>query len=142
MRSKWINKSPKTLAVVFEEGDELMAGLNHVAVELKLAGSYFSGIGMCREVTTGLFDKEIKDFQRCIFREPLEVLSLIGNIALGEDGPVVHSHIVVGRADGTAHGGHLVYGVVSPAMEVIITELPEHLHRKFHPDLGLSFITL
>ena len=43
MKSKWISKNPRTLAVVFEEGDELVAGLNQVAAGYKLAGSHFTG---------------------------------------------------------------------------------------------------
>jgi predicted DNA-binding protein with PD1-like motif len=142
MKSKWISKNPKTLAVVFEEGDELVAGLDQVAAEFNLAGSHFTGIGACRELTTGFFVRETKEYQRCVFREQMEVLSLTGDIAIGDKGPVVHAHVVAGRADGTAHGGHLMHGIVWPTMEVIIIEAPKHLHRKYHPDLGLSLINL
>jgi hypothetical protein len=46
----------------------------------------------------------------------VELLSLIGDIA--EDGgePKVHAHVIVGRSDGTAHGGHLQKAVVRPTL--------------------------
>jgi predicted DNA-binding protein with PD1-like motif len=41
----------------------------------------------------------------CVLDEQVEVLSLIGDIALKDGEPQVHPHAVVGRSDGTAHGG-------------------------------------
>jgi hypothetical protein len=42
--------------------------------------------------------------------EQVEVLSLLGDIALKHGVPSLHAHIVVRRADRTAHGGHLLEG--------------------------------
>ena len=56
MNSKWINQNPKTLAIIFENGDEVVAGLKQVAAEYKLAASYFTAIGAFKEVTLGFFD--------------------------------------------------------------------------------------
>jgi predicted DNA-binding protein with PD1-like motif len=50
--------------------------------------------------------------------------------------------VVIGRADATAHGGHLMQGYVRPTMEIILTESPSHLRRKYHADVGLSLISL
>jgi hypothetical protein len=38
------------------------------------------------------------------FDEQLEVLSLVGDVALQDDKPVVHAHLIVGRRDGPAYG--------------------------------------
>jgi predicted DNA-binding protein with PD1-like motif len=35
------------------------------------------------------------------------VLSLVGDITVENDKPKVHAHVVVGKADATAHGGHV-----------------------------------
>jgi uncharacterized protein len=68
------------------------------------------------------------------------VLSLVGDIALKDDGPQVHAHVVLGKADGTAHGGHVLEAHVWPTLEVVLTESPKHLHRKFDPETGLALI--
>jgi len=60
----------------------------------------------------------------------------------GENGPKVHAHVVVGKADGTAHGGHLLEAHVWPTLEVTVTESPVHLRRKSDPETGLALIDL
>jgi uncharacterized protein len=47
---------------------------------------------------------------------------------------------VLGRRDGTTRGGHLVEGLVRPTLEVTVTELPAHLRRHKHPELGVALI--
>ena len=70
------------------------------------------------------------------------MLSLIGNVALVGDEPKVHAHVVVGKRDGTAHGGHLLEASVWPTLEVILVESPEHLRRKMDKETGLALISL
>jgi predicted DNA-binding protein with PD1-like motif len=70
----------------------------------------------------------------------VEVLSLIGDIALHEGKPQVHAHLVIGKKDGTAHGGHLLEARVRPTLEVILTESPKPLHKKYDPESGLALI--
>jgi uncharacterized protein len=40
----------------------------------------------------------------------VEVLSFAGDIAIDKGEPKVHAHVVVGKADATAPGGHLIEG--------------------------------
>jgi predicted DNA-binding protein with PD1-like motif len=75
-------------------------------------------------------------------REQVEVLSLIGDIALEQDRPKVHAHVVVGKSDGTAHGGHLLEAHVRPTLEVILVESPRHLWRRHDPESGIALIDL
>ncbi len=99
MKAKCINQNPRTLAIIFDSGDEVIAGLQKVAVEHKLAASCFTAIGAFEEVTLGFFELEEKDYQKMDFKEQLEVLSLIGDISLKDSQPQIHAHAVVGRAD-------------------------------------------
>jgi predicted DNA-binding protein with PD1-like motif len=52
----------------------------------------------------------------------------------------LHAHVVVGKADGTAHGGHLLAAVVRPTLEVILVESPRHLQRRHDAETGLALI--
>src|SRR4051812_25803576 len=113
MRAKLLNEQPeKTYALIFETGDEVMKALQAFAREHRLAGSHFTAIGAFREVTLGYFDWEKKDYKRIPVHEQVEVLSLVGDVAEGDGGPKLHAHVVVGKSDGTAHGGHLLEAVV------------------------------
>ena len=74
--------------------------------------------------------------------EQVEVLSLVGDIALNKGKPKVHAHVVVGKSDGTAHGGHLLEAHVRPTLEVIVVESPEHIVRRTDSETGLALIDL
>ena len=130
----------KTYAVIFDKDEEFIAGLTSWAKENKLSGSNFTAIGAFREVTLGYFDRDKKDYQKIPVREQVEVLSLIGDIALKDGIPQVHAHVVIGKADGSAHGGHVLEAHVWPTLELILTESPKHLCRKYDPETGLALI--
>jgi predicted DNA-binding protein with PD1-like motif len=46
-----------------------------------------------------------------------------------ERDPKLHAHVVVGKSDGTAHGGHLLDAQVRPTLEVVLVEALQHLRR-------------
>ncbi|HTU20920.1 MAG TPA: PPC domain-containing DNA-binding protein [Gemmataceae bacterium] len=137
------NQGEKTFAIIFASGDEAIAGLTAVAKEKGLAASHFTAIGGFQETTLGYFNLEKKDYDKFPVREQVEVLSLVGDIALTEKGePKIHAHVVLGRSDGTTRGGHLVEGRVRPTLEVMLVESPGDLRRKHDPQTGLALIQL
>lgn len=60
----------------------------------------------------GYLDPPRRDYKRIPMREQVEVLSLVGDVALKGAEPVIHAHVAVGRSNGAAHGGHLRRGAV------------------------------
>jgi len=82
MKTKWISERPKTLAIVFDSGDEVMDGLLKVARKFKLAASEFTAIGAFQSVTLGFFDLTKKDYRKTAIDEQVEALSLIGDVCL------------------------------------------------------------
>lgn len=142
MRAKLLSEHPeKTYALILDTGDEVVKSLQTFAREQHLAGSHFTAIGAFREATLGYFDWPKKDYVRIPVREQVEVLALVGDIALDEQGqPKLHAHTVLGKSDGTAHGGHLLDAIVRPTLEVILTESPRHLQRRHDPESGLALI--
>ena len=144
MKSKLIYQQAgeRTFALVFEIDDDPIAGLLEFAGSQNLAASHFTGIGAFREATLAYFDWESKAFVEIPIREQVEVLTLAGDIALEEGRPKVHAHVVVGKRDGSAHGGHLKSARVRPTLEVILVESPAHLRRRMDPRTGLALIDL
>ena len=143
MKTKLIHDDgEKTFAIVFDKGDEVASGLLAFAKENKLSASHFTAIGAFERVTQGFFERERKDYKRISIDEQVEVLSLVGDIALDGDEPKVHAHVVVGKRDGTAHGGHLLEARVWPTLEVILVESPRHLRRELDKETGLALISL
>jgi predicted DNA-binding protein with PD1-like motif len=143
MKSKLISDAPqRTFAVVFDKGDEVLENLLAFAKEHGLSAAEFTGLGALGDAVLGYFDWQTKDYRRIPIDEQVEVLNLTGNIALADGRPKLHPHIVLGKADGTAHGGHLLEGHVRPTLEVIVTESPRHLERRSDPETGLALLRL
>jgi predicted DNA-binding protein with PD1-like motif len=143
MRSKQVSESPKTFVVILDTGDEILSSLKNFARTKNLADSSFKAIGGLSNVELGWFNWETKKFQTAVkLQEQVELLSLIGDVALKEDEPQVHAHLVIGRQDGTAHGGHLLSATVRPTCEIVITESPQHLQKEIDPESGIALIRL
>jgi predicted DNA-binding protein with PD1-like motif len=133
----------RSFAVVFDSGDEAFAGLSAFARDRRLSAAQITAIGAFEKAVLGYFDWQRKDYVRIPVNEQVEVVSLIGDVALGPDGdPKLHAHVVLGRRDGVALGGHLLEGRVRPTLEVVVVESPAHLRKKHDPETGLALIRL
>jgi predicted DNA-binding protein with PD1-like motif len=142
MRHRLLNDehSERTFVVVLDPGDEPIAALTDFARRERLAGAHFTAIGAFRTVTVGFFDLATKTYSTVPLAEQVEVVSLAGNIAMSDGAPKVHAHVVVARADGSAHGGHLMEARVDPTLEIVLTESPRHLRRVSDPRTGLALL--
>jgi predicted DNA-binding protein with PD1-like motif len=141
MNFKQIDDSPKTFILIFKTGDELAEGLRQFAKEQKLSAASFKAVGALCSVRLAWFSWESKTYEPSVtLDEQVELLSLIGDVALKDDEPVVHAHAVVGRKDGAAHGGHLLKAHIRPTCEVVLTESPAHLQKFIDPESGLALI--
>jgi uncharacterized protein len=132
----------RTFVVVFDEGEDVMSALEGFAAAQSLSAAEFTGIGAFSRAVLGFFEMETHDYARIEVGEQVEVLSLLGNVADHEGKARLHAHVVLGRRDGTAFGGHLLEATVRPTLEVILTESPRHVRRRTDPHTGLPLIDL
>ncbi len=133
----------KTFILVFSTGEEVVAGLTSFAKERGIGASHVTAIGAFSDAMLGYFAWDRKAYQKIPVREQVEVLSLVGDIVLAKDGqPQLHAHVVVGKADGSAHGGHLLEAHVRPTLEVVLVESPQQLRRTPDPESGLALINV
>ena len=142
MRSKILNDTgERTWALVFDTGEEPVSLLTRFAEEQRIAAARFTAIGAFSEVVVAYFDWQKKDYVRIPIREQVEVLSLIGDVALSEERkPKIHAHVALAKRDATAHGGHLMQARVRPTLEVVLTESARTLARHHDPQSGLPLI--
>ena len=81
-----------------------------------------------------------KEYKKIPVREQVEVLSMNGDITIQGGSPKIHAHVVIGKSDGTAHGGHLMEAHVFPTLELILMESPKFMMRRFDAETGLALI--
>jgi predicted DNA-binding protein with PD1-like motif len=131
-----------TYVVVCDPRDEAVTALTQFAQAEDLEAASIAAVGAFEHAVVGWFDRAAKDYRRIRVDEQCEVLSLLGDVAEGQDGPILHMHTVLGLSDGTTRGGHLLEGKVFPTLEVVVTETPAQLRKVMRPDIGVALIDL
>jgi predicted DNA-binding protein with PD1-like motif len=116
--------------------------LARFAEEHAIAAARFTAIGAFSRAMLGYFDWQRKDYERIPVHDQVEVLALVGDVALEAGRPKIHAHVVLGRRDGSTCGGHLLEGHVRPTLEVMLEQSPAHLARTTDPASGLALIDL
>ena len=142
MQSKLLNADPPvTYAVVLETGDEAMQLLGEFVRAEEVDAASITGIGAFSRAVLGYFDWQSKSYRHIPVEEQVEVVSLIGDVAVADGVPTLHVHAVLGKADGSVVGGHLLEGHVRPTLEVILIQQPSYLRKRKDPVSGLALIT-
>ncbi|HTF09886.1 MAG TPA: PPC domain-containing DNA-binding protein [Asanoa sp.] len=143
MKSKVVQDTDVvTYVMVCEPGEDAVGALHELADREHLGAASITALGGFERATVGWFDRAAGDFRRIPVDEPAEVLSLVGDIADSPDGPSLNVHVVLGLADGSTRGGHLLEARVFPTLEAVVTETPAELRRVMRPDLGIALIDL
>jgi hypothetical protein len=133
----------ETRVVILDSGEEAFVALTKFANDARLTAASLTAIGAFEKATVGWFDFQNKTYKKIEVEEQCEVLSAIGDVAIGDDGQAsLHVHVVLGLSDGTTRGGHLLAGTVRPTLEVVLVDTPSHLRRKKKRDLGIALIDL
>ena len=143
MRSKLLNADPPvTYAVVLDTGDEVTGQLGKFVQEQEVEAASITAIGAFRRAALGYFQWETKEYKKIVVEEQVEVLSLLGDVAVGDQGPTLHLHAVLGKSDGSVVGGHLLEAFVRPTLEVILIQPPSYLRKRKDPETGLALIDI
>ncbi len=143
MKSKIIEDADVvTYVVVCDPDDEAVSALTDFARAEDLEASQITGVGGFERATLGWFDRATKQHRPIEVDQQTEVLSLIGDVAEGDGGPSLNLHVVLGLADGTTRGGHLIAGYVFPTLELTVTESPAELRKVMNPEVGIPLIDL
>ena len=142
MRSKLLNQSASARAwmLVFDDDDDVLPTLLAFAREQKISGASVMGIGGFHDVTLAFFDLQKKEYMPIPIHEQVEVMSLLGNIGRQQAETKLHLHCIVGKRDGSAHGGHLLAARVRPTLELFVTETGGSLERALDPKTGLPLL--
>ena len=143
MRSKLLNADPPiTYAVVLDTGDEVSGELSKFVRDQEVEAASITAIGAFSRAVLGYFQWEAKKYKKIAVEEQVEVLSLIGDVAVAAEGPTLHLHAVLGKFDGSVVGGHLIEAYVRPTLEVILVQPPSYLRKRKDPETGLALLDI
>lgn len=123
------------------QDEDLFESLKKVCSECGLrTGVVVSGIGMLKQAELSFYVKHGK-YATVLFPEPLELVSLTGNI-LEQDGEYMfHLHAVLAKETKEAMAGHLSRGKVNVTNEITILKTDIAAHRELDEATGLMALT-
>ncbi|WP_411034200.1 PPC domain-containing DNA-binding protein [Shinella sp. BYT-45] len=131
----------RTFILVLDEGDEAFKCITAFAESNGVTAASITAIGAFRTATIAFFEFETKNYKKIPVEVQTEVLSMIGDVAVDDEGKAsLHLHVVLGFSDGSTKGGHFLEGHVRPTLEVVLRETPADLRRRHRPDLGIALI--
>jgi hypothetical protein len=131
----------KEYAVIFSTGDDAYTGLRDFAQKYQVTSAHFTAIGAIDDATLGWFDPSRKLYKLMPFTGQMEVAAMIGDIAVYQGKPFIHTHAVLSLPDGSTRAGHVVKLVVRPTLEVMVTVDPKGMQRQFDPMTDLNLIS-
>lgn len=132
------DKVVMTLAI----GDEIMASLATLAEQETINAAEVTGIGAVDKVNLAFYRLATKDYEYIHLEEEFEVLSIVGNLTLNQGKFHPHLHIVLGREDLSAIGGHLVEAYTSVTMEIVVNIINGTIERQPDAEVKLDLMDL
>lgn len=133
----------RTFILVLEADDEAFKCITDFAERQGVTAASITAIGAFRAATIAFFEFETKNYQKIPVEVQSEVLSMIGDVAVDDEGKAsLHLHVVLGFSDGSTRGGHFLQGHVRPTLEVVLRETPADLRRRHCSDLGIALIDI
>ena len=126
--------------IILQRGEELIAQLEVVATSGGMTAGWLSGLGGASAATLGFYDPVSRQYEWTEYDEPLEILSLTGNLAMVDDRPFWHVHGVFSGRDGRVIGGHVQRLTIGLTGELQITTRQAALMRVYDDVTGLKLI--
>ena len=125
----------------FELDDDFFTLLLQFCVDHNINTAELRGIGAAHQVELGYYHLERQEYEWRMLPEPVEVVSMTGNIALVDDAPYAHVHAVVSDERLQCFGGHVNRLVVGPTLEVFLDVHDVSVVRQDDEATGLKLCT-
>jgi predicted DNA-binding protein with PD1-like motif len=142
VQAKLVKNTPgeQVYSIIFFKDDDVMSGLTDFAISHKVSDAHFTAIGAVSGATLAWLDIPKKMYHRIAVTQQVEVVSLIGDIAIFNGVPIVHMHAVLCKSDGSTVAGHVFELITNPTVEVFMTVNTTPLTKKADDASGMKLI--
>ena len=124
----------------FDSGEEVVSELTAFVDEHGIDAASVSGIGSAKEVELGFYDLGGKEYRYKSFNEPMEALSISGNVGLLGTNTKVHLHGTFSLSNYQVIGGHIGRIVVNATLELVLDTVGGELKRLYDEGTGLDLL--
>jgi predicted DNA-binding protein with PD1-like motif len=129
--------------VRLQRGEKFSEAMEQFFATNDLEGASVAAVGGAEQLQLGFYDLDAKEYLWKTFPNLYEITSLLGTIALGEDGKLMfHLHGTFADREYQVVGGHVKDFVVGATCELFIHRTYQPLQRKHDDETGLSLLDL
>ncbi len=134
-------KIGKSVLARLIENEDLLESITRVAAEAKVSAGFFFLIGTLKTAKLGFFYEG--KYEEIEMRQPLEIVSCLGNISVKDGKVFAHAHAAVSNEDGRVFGGHVMPGcIIGVTGELVLVETADiNLTREFDKKTKLSLLS-
>lgn len=126
-------------AVILNDGERVVDTLKALCTANGIkSATVLSGIGMLRETEIGYWNG--REYETAKIKEPVELLSMQGSIAVMPDGISPHLHVSFAIKDHSCKGGHLINATVHIINEISMNLYRAAFVREFSRETGLNML--
>ena len=127
-----------TYVIRMERGEEIVEQVRRFAVQEGVKLASVQALGAVDDFEIGVYDVPEKRYHTRRLQGPYEIVSLVGTINTMNGEAYVHLHLSAGDAEGRVFGGHLLRGVISATVEMVVTLIPGTVDRQHDETLGIN----
>lgn len=126
------------IAFRLNPGEELVESIEKIARQENVTTAMIQGLGATNDIVLETYRAAEKKYYHHRLTGDFEITSITGTIDLLNDDYYSHLHITIADQDGHSHGGHLTSAIISVTAEMILTLLPENIHRGYDKEADLN----
>lgn len=123
-------------------GEEIASTITEFARAQSIDAADVTALGAAYGVVLGYFDRVTREYVRHAVEGEVEIVSLLGNIAIKEGRPFVHLHANVSGRDFRPWAGHFFEGKAGATCEVVIRPMKGYAQRTKDEATGLFLLDL
>ena len=131
-----------TYFVRINRGEKLLETLKDFCTKNKIHCGYFFGIGSLDDAELAHYIVKTKKYTSEMFRQPLEIVNLTGNITTMSNEVYLHCHATLSDVNMEAIAGHLKEGITGATAEIVLVKLDAEINRKYDDSIGLNLLDL
>lgn len=127
-----------TYLIRLDPGEDIVNSIQELSRQLSINNAVIWGIGSIEQPTLAHYRLDHKKFSEQRLEGIFEIVSLQGNVGLFEGEPMAHIHLALSDESMQAFGGHLVKGVCSATVELVLRDLGTKYAKTHNADIGLN----
>lgn len=135
-------KKENTYIIRLERGEKIIESVKSFCTKNNIKCGYFFGIGALDEAELAHYIVDNKKYTSRVFKQPLEITNLTGNITSMQNEVYLHCHITLGDEKMRAISGHLKEGTIAATCEIILVKLDTEINRKHDDFIGLNLLDI